>query len=156
MVITTRREIDEFLEGKRIAVIGVSRNPQEYSRLLFQELIRHGYDTLPINPSIDELDGSRCYKTIAEISPSPDRALIILPKDKTEQAVSDCAHAGIRHVWLHRHLAGGVSDTAAVSLAKEKGIQLITGYCLLMFLPKASFFHKLHGGILGPCGLLPK
>ena len=156
MAKVTKVKIDEFLSAKRIAVIGPSRNQKEYSRSLFRELLKQGYDAIPINPNVEELDGRKCYKNISDISPIPERALILLSEDKTEQAVLDCADAGMRDIWLHRHVAGGVSDTRAIYRAEEKGLNLITGFCMFMFLPKSGWFHKFHGGIMKLIKIYPK
>jgi uncharacterized protein len=156
MAKVTKKRIDDFLAAKRIAVIGPSRNEKEYSRMLFKELVKQGYDAIPVNPNIAELDGVKCYPNVKEIKPAPDRALILLSEDKTEQAVIDCADAGINHIWLHRHVAGGVSDTRAIYRAEERGLNLITGFCMFMFLPNSNWFHKFHGGIMKLIGIYPK
>ncbi len=152
----TKAAIGKFLAGKRLAVIGVSRNPKKYSRLLYQELLNHGYEAIPVHPVAETIDGRACFKSIRDISPPPDRAVILLPLDKTEQAVLDCAAAGVKDIWLHRHLAGGVSDVGAVRRAEENHLNLITGFCLIMFLPHPAFFHKLHGGAMKLIGRYPK
>jgi predicted CoA-binding protein len=156
MAKVTRAAIHEFLAAKRIAVIGASRDEKTYSGMLFAELLKHGYDAIPVNPSASEIAGRAAYRSVTEIRPAPERALILLPEDKTEQAVIDCADAGIQRVWLHRHVAGGVSDTRAIFRAEERGIQLITGFCMFMFLPRTPFFHKLHGGVLRLVGAYPR
>jgi acyl-CoA synthetase (NDP forming) len=124
--------------------------------MLFRELLRHGYDVIPVNPNAEEIDGVKCFKKIGEISPAPERAVIILPEALNEQAVLDCADAGVKEVWLHRHVAGGVSDTRALRRAGEKGVNLITGYCMFMFLPKTPLFHRFHGSLLKIIGKYPK
>ena len=124
MAKVTRAAIDGFLAAKRIAVIGASRHEKEYSRSLYKELLSHGYDAIPVNPYVEELDGRRCYKNVKEISPAPERALIVLPEDKTEQAVIDCADAGVKDIWLHRHVAGGGQDRpAGVSAARAADVR---------------------------------
>ena len=112
----TRAIINNFMAAKRIAVIGPSRSRIKYSRMLFRELLRHGYDVIHVNPNAVEIDGIRCFKKIGDISPAPERAVIILPKDPTEQAVLDCADAGVKDVWLHR-LSRGESPTQGRSAA---------------------------------------
>jgi acyl-CoA synthetase (NDP forming) len=109
-----------------------------------------------VNPNAGEIAGRAAYKSVTEVRPVPERALILLPEDKTEQAVIDCADAGIEKVWLHRHVAGGVSDTRAIFRAEERGIQLITGFCMFMFLPRTAFIHKLHGGVMRVVGAYPR
>jgi len=112
----TKAAINNFLAAKRIAVIGPSRSRIKYSRMLLRELLRHGYDVIPVNPNAVEIDGIRCFKKIGDISPAPERAVIILPEDLTEQAVLDCADAGVKDVWLHR-LSRGESPTQGRSAA---------------------------------------
>jgi uncharacterized protein len=152
----TRQKAADFLNAKRVAVIGAARNKLEYGHQLLRELQKHGYDVVPVNPNASELAGLRCYANVREITPAVERAVIVLPEDKTEQAVLDCAAAGVKDIWLHRHVAGGVSDHRAIYQAEANGLNLITGYCLFMFLPQAGFIHKLHGGIMRLFGIYPK
>ncbi len=156
MAKVTRQAIADFLAAKSMAVIGASRDQKEYSHALLLELLRHGYDATPVNPNAQEIAGRRCYARVKEVQPLPERALIVLPEDKTEQAVLDCAEAGIKEVWLHRHVGGGVSDTRAIYRAEEHGIHLITGFCMFMFLPQANWFHKMHGGFMKLVGVYPR
>ncbi len=141
----TRQRIREFLSARRIAVIGMSRKPREYSRLVFGELLKRGYDAVPVNPAAEEIEGRACFKSVKDITPVPERGMIILPQDKTEQAVLDCAEAGIRDIWLYPM---GSGDKRTLSLAEEKSLNLIAGFCPLMFLPETAFIHRLHGVIL--------
>ncbi len=156
MAKVTRAAIDEFLSAKTIAVIGASRDDKTYSGSLFAELLKHGYDAIPVNPNAGEIAGRAAYGNVADVRPVPERALILLPEDKTEQAVLDCAKAGIKKVWLHRQVASGVSDTRAIFRAEENGLQLITGLCMFMFLPRTGFVHKLHGGVMRLVGAYPR
>ena len=59
---TTIGQIDGFLALKRIAVVGVSRNPKEISYTLWQELRQRRYDAVPVNPAATEIDGKRCLR----------------------------------------------------------------------------------------------
>jgi uncharacterized protein len=137
--------VDRFLAAKRIAVIGVSRATGQFSRMLFRELLKQGYDAIPVNPSTAEIDGKTCHKSVQDISPIPDRAVIILPADKTEQALIACADAGIRDVWL---LPLSTCSDHLLAQAHQRNVNLIAGVCMFMFLPNAAFIHRFHGGIL--------
>ncbi len=153
---TTKKQIDEFLSGKRIAVIGMSRTKMEYSRMLMKEYAAAGYEIIPVNPAADNIEGVKCYRNIMDIKPKPDRAILLLPPDKTEQAMLDCAAAGVKDVWLHSHIAGGVQNTKAIYQAEANKMNLITGFCPMMFLAKSMFLHKIHGGVLKLMGAYPK
>lgn len=151
----TRAHIDDFLSDRRLAVIAPSRDAKKYSRSLFRELIKHGYDAIPVHPVAEEIDGIRCYKTVGDISPIPKRALILLSADRTEQVLLDCANAGIMDVWLYRP-GNPDADSPAIKRAQERGVRLITGLCMFMFLPQAAFPHKLHGALARLFGTVPR
>ena len=53
---TTISDIRDFLSLGRIALVGVSRNPKELSRILFREMCDKGYDIIPVNPAMPQLD----------------------------------------------------------------------------------------------------
>ena len=151
-----KADIDKFLSCKRIAVIGMSRSKAEYSRMLMKEYTGAGYEIIPVNPAADEIAGVKCYKNVKDIKPAPERVIILLPPDKAEQAMIDCANAGIKDVWMHSHIAAGVQNTKAIYQAEANRINLITGFCPMMFLHKAMFLHKIHGGVLKLMGAYPK
>jgi predicted CoA-binding protein len=46
--------IEDFLAQKRIALVGLSRQPKDFSVMLFEELCRRGYDVVPVNPGAAE------------------------------------------------------------------------------------------------------
>ena len=66
---TALKDIDDFLGLKRLLVVGVSRNPKDFTRTLFRELRERGYDAIPIHPEASEMDGVRCFAHVAEVAP---------------------------------------------------------------------------------------
>ncbi|HSW41883.1 MAG TPA: CoA-binding protein [Patescibacteria group bacterium] len=142
---TTIGQIDGFLALKRIAVVGVSRNPKEISNTLWQELRQRRYDAVPVNPAAREIDGKPCYPSVRDIDPPVDGALIMTTAAVAEQVVADCATAGIRHVWLYGGLGGGATSPATIAAAERLGLDAVAGHCPFMFLPGTPVFHKLHG-----------
>jgi uncharacterized protein len=147
--------IEDFLAQKRIAMIGVSRRPKDFSADLFQELRRRGYDMVPVNPKVAEVMGLRCYPRVQEIQPPVDGALLMTTPEVTDEVVSDCAAAGIRRVWMYRAGGKGAVSLKAVAFCQEHGIQVIPGQCPFMFLPGAGGVHKFHGFIRKITGRYP-
>jgi uncharacterized protein len=43
-------DIRDFLAHKRFAMVGVSRQPKDFSRSLFHEFLNRGYEAVPVNP----------------------------------------------------------------------------------------------------------
>ena len=146
----SRADIDDFYAQKRLAIVGVSRNEKEYSRLVFQELRQAGYDVVPVNPQAQEIEGLRCYASVAEIAPAVDGAMVLLPAEAGASAAREAAGAGVKRLWLR------YDTPAARELAGQQGVKLISGYCPFMFVPGSSFFHQCHAFGLKLVGKYPK
>ncbi len=151
----SRAPIDDFLAQKRLAVVGVSRNPQDFTRILFDELRTRGYDLVPVNASASEIAGLRCYAHVQDISPPVDGALLFTPPAVTEQVVRECAAAGIKRIWMHRGAGTGAVSPEAVAFCNANGMTVVPGFCPYMFLPKSGCVHRAHGFFMKLAGKYP-
>lgn len=133
-----------FLDCRRIAVVGVSRDPRGFSRMVLQELLKRGYDAVPVNPGIAQAEGRTCHASVRAISPPPEGALLFTPPAETARVVEDCAAAGVRRVWMHRGAGKGAASPEALALAREKGLLVVTDLCPFMVLPGAGLGHRMH------------
>jgi predicted CoA-binding protein len=58
----------EFLANKRIAVTGVSRNPQDHgSNAVYKRLRERGYEVFAVNPNADHIEGDTSYHDLRSI-----------------------------------------------------------------------------------------
>ena len=153
---TAMKRIQEFLSRKRLAIVGVSRQPRDFSRAVLREFRERGYDAVPVNPEALEMDGLRCFARLQEIDPPVDRALFMTPPALTDQIVRDCAQAGVKRVWMYRATGKGAVSADAVKFCEANGISVIAGECPLMFLPGGSWFHRLHGLVKKITGSYPR
>jgi predicted CoA-binding protein len=136
--------IETFLSQNRIAMVGISRERQHISTLLFEEFCRHGYEVLPVNPHASEIMGRRCFARVQDIQPAPDAALLLTPPAVTNSVVRDCAEAGIKRIWMHRGSGQGSVSAEAVEFCRAHGIELVPGQCPFMFLPPVRSVHRFH------------
>lgn len=141
---TSLETIHEFLNQKRIAIIGVSREPRSFSVMLFSELLRCGYDPIPVNPHTPNVLGRPCFGRVQDVTPPVKAALLITPPQVTEMVVADCARAGIRLVWMHRGVGTGAVSPKAVAFCRAQGIEVIAGECPFMFLSPLRGVHRIH------------
>ena len=148
--------IEDFLAQKRIAMVGISREPRTFSVLLFEELCRRGYDVVPVNPHTPNVLGRHCFARLQDIQPPVDAALLMTSPAVTETVVRDCAAAGIRRVWMYRATGSGAVSPRAISFCRERGIQVVPGQCPFMFLPSAGGIHRLHGLFRKVTGRYPR
>jgi len=142
---TTRADIDDFLVLQRIAMVGVSRNPKDFSRTLFRDLCDRGYDVVPVNLFVDEIAGQESFQCLQVIRPAVQGALLMTNPHTTEQVVRDCAEAGITRVWMYRAGGLGAVSRDAVEFCRSNNIRIVEGYCPYMFLPATGFPHRVHG-----------
>src|SRR4051794_4706875 len=96
----TVSSIASFLAERRIALIGVSRKPQHFSRALFREFLQRGYDIVPVNQAVADIEGRRCFASVRDIDPHVRAALIVTPASATEPVIHQCLAVGISHIWL--------------------------------------------------------
>ncbi|HUJ23393.1 MAG TPA: CoA-binding protein [Bryobacteraceae bacterium] len=152
---STRDHIEDFLSQKRLAVVGVSRDPQDFTRVVFREFAWRGYDVVPVNPNLSEVEGRTCYRLVQDISPPVDGALLMTQPRVTDQVVQDCAAAGIQRIWMHRASGQGAVSRSAIEFCEAHHMHVVPGECPFMFLPKTAFFHRLHGVIKKITGTYP-
>jgi predicted CoA-binding protein len=151
-----RATVDEFLQQKRIAFVGVSREEKHFSRALFREFVRRGYDVIPVNPNVDSVEGKAAFASVKQIEPAVDSVLVITPASQTGKVVEDCATAGVRRVWMYRAGGAGSVDLKAVEFCDAHGMDVVAGECPHMFFKDSMWFHKAHGFVRKVTGSYPK
>lgn len=147
--------VEDFLAQKRIALVGISREPKDLSVLLFEELCRRGYDVVPVNPNLPQVLGKSCFARIQDIHPPVEAALLMTSPEITDRVVADCAEAGIRRIWMYRAIGQGSVSSKALAYCRERGIHVVPGECPFMFLPAAGTVHRLHGFVRKITGRYP-
>jgi uncharacterized protein len=153
---TTMERIHDFLGQKRLAIVGVSQRPNDFSRALFREFRERGYDTVPVNPQAREIDGQACFARLRDVEPPVDGALLMTSPAVTDSVVRDCSEAGVKRVWMFRATGKGSVSTDAVKFCESNGISVIPGECPLMFLPAGAWFHRFHGMLRKITGSYPR
>jgi predicted CoA-binding protein len=148
--------IRDYLGRRRVAVVGVSSNGQDFSRAVYREFKKLGYDTVPVNPQAEEIESDRCFKRVQDIQPPPEWALLYTRPEVSEQIVRDCAEAGVRRIWFHRSVAQGSLNGRALALCSELNIEAVPGECPMMFLENAGWFHRFHGFLKQLTGSYPR
>lgn len=148
----TLRDIQDFLEPKKFAMVGVSRDPKKFGCQVFRELKNRGFTLFPVHHTAEKIDELPACKTIADLPPDVKHLLIMTPKRETEKLVNDAVARGISHLWIQQ-----MSDTPeAVQRAREAGIKLVTGQCIFMWAEPVRSIHKFHKSVYRLFGVLPK
>jgi uncharacterized protein len=147
----------EFLAHKRVAVTGVSRNPQGHgSNVVYQRLRERGYEVFAVNPNADEVEGDACYHDLKSIPGGVDAVVIATRPETGDATMRECAELGITHVWMHRSMGTGSVSKAAADYGRRHGIDVIDGGCPLMFAPTADTAHRVMRFVCTLAGNVPK
>lgn len=154
---TVKQAATDFLANNRIAVTGVSRNPQGHgSNAVYKRLRDRGYEVFAVNPNADEVEGDRCYHTLVEIPGGVDAVVIATRPEAAEQTMRDCDELGIKYTWMHRSFGNGSVCDEATVYGRDHGITVIDGGCPLMFDPTADLAHKIMRFVFTRKGKLPR
>jgi predicted CoA-binding protein len=149
-------DITKFLECKRVAFVGVSRDPQHFSRALLREFVAKGYDPVPVNPQAAKIEGRKCFARVSEITPPVEAALLLTGSpDATDHAMRECSEADIRNIWVYKNLHDSKDHEQAMEFSRSRGAAVVEGYCPFMFLPHPALFHRVHRFIMKVAGNYP-
>jgi predicted CoA-binding protein len=154
---TMKQAATEFLAGKRVAVTGVSRTPQNHgSNVVYQRLKQRGYEVFAVNPNADTVEGDHCYPDLKSIPGGVDWVLIGTRPEAAEGIVRECDELAIKQVWMHRGPGGGSVSKEATEFGRSHGITVIDGGCPCMFNPAADPGHKAMRVVLTLTGAVPR
>jgi acetate---CoA ligase (ADP-forming) len=108
------------LDPRSIAIIGASENPNKVGGRPVHYLEKFGFkgNILPINPSRNEVQGYKCYKSLDDLPEAPEMVIVAVAGDNAIGAVEDCAAHGVKVAVV---MASGFGEVDAVAgKAKER------------------------------------
>ena len=157
VMITIKDAATAFLATKRVAVTGVSRNPQGHGgNVVYKRLRQRGYEVFAVNPNAETVEGDRAYPDLKSIPGGVEAVVIGTTPQQAEATMRESVELGIKHVWMHRSAGTGSVSASATGYGRQHGITVIDGGCPLMFDPTADFAHKCMRFVLRRSGAVPK
>jgi acetyl coenzyme A synthetase (ADP forming)-like protein len=154
-----------FFEPKGVAVVGASRTPGKMGNTILRNIIKLGYagQVFPVNPNASEIDGLKCYPSVAEIPEEVDLVVIAIPASLVLEVMKDCQKKGVKGVVV---ISSGFSESGEegrmrqrelVRLAREAGIRVIGPNTTGVLNPEGGFsttFVDLQGVKPGGIGFI--
>jgi hypothetical protein len=141
---TIKEAASEFLNKRRVAVTGVSRNPKTHgSNTVYRRLRDRGYEVFAVNPNAAEVEGDRSYPDLKSIPGGVEAVVIGTRPEIAEETMRECVELGIRHVWMHWGAGASSVSKPATEYGRKHGATVIDGGCPLMFGPTADLGHKI-------------
>ncbi len=96
------KKLDKIFRPKRIALIGVSNDPNSVGGITLRNLIGGGFNGVvyPINPKREAVLGIPCFPDVKSLPKTPDLAVIMTAAQFVPQLIQDCGDAGINGVII--------------------------------------------------------
>lgn len=114
--------IEEQLAGSRtVAVVGLSPNPSRPSHGVAEYLQHQGYRIIPVNPTVDEVLGEKCYPDLKSIPVPIDMVDIFRRPDQVPAIVEDAIAIKARYIWMQ----DGVVNEEAAERARAAGLSVV-------------------------------
>jgi predicted CoA-binding protein len=117
-----------FRSAHRIAVVGASANASRPSNGVLRYLAAVGYEVVPVNPGEAEIDGLRCYPTLAAAVTATGPVDIVDVFRRAELCVPHAEEAvavGARCLWLQL----GIVNLEAARIAHAGGLAVVMDRC---------------------------
>ena len=124
----TDEQIRKILSFKKIAVIGMSKDPSKAAHYVPKYLSDNGYDITPVNPTTDEILGKKCYSSISEINQDIEVIDVFRPSEQVLPFIQEAIKKKPKVIWLQ----DGIHNVKAEELARSHGIQVVFNRCMLV------------------------
>lgn len=112
--------------AQRIAMVGLSDDPSRASFGVGAALLRHGFDIVPVNPTLDEVFGIKSYATLEDVPGDIDVVDVFRRPEHLEGVAQQAAAIGARALWLQL----GLRSAEARRIAEAAGMDYVEDLCL--------------------------
>lgn len=135
------QSLRRLLDPRSIAIMGASNRSGSLARTTMEQLLRFGFQGAihPINPKYNQLQGMRCYPSLATVQEPLDLVLILVPATEVPRAVAQCVevHAAAAVIFssgfAERGGEGQALQTEIAQIAQGGGLRLLGPNCQGLF-----------------------
>ncbi|GAB1453833.1 bifunctional acetate--CoA ligase family protein/GNAT family N-acetyltransferase [Draconibacterium sp.] len=138
------KKLNSIFKPKRIALIGVSDNPNSVGGITLRNLVGGGFNGVvyPVNPKREAVFGIPCYPDVKSLPKTPDLAVIMVAAKFVPQIIRECGEAGIHGIII---MSAGFKESGEegkelerqvkAEKAKFPGMRVIGPNCLGILVP---------------------
>jgi len=113
-------------KAKRIAVVGLSNNPERTSYQIAKAMQEAGYEIIPVNPTIDEVLGVKAVKSLKEINGHVDIVDIFRRSEHLPDLAREFIEIDADVFWAQQ----GIVNEEAYQFLKEHGRTVVMDLCI--------------------------
>ena len=149
-------KLDKIFKPHRIALIGVTINPNSVGGKVLGNLVSSGFRGVvyPVNPDSEAVMGIACFPDLASLPFAPDLAVICSPAAEVPDYVRKCGEAGVTGIII---MSAGFRETGdegkklEEKILEEKrkfdGMRIIGPNCLGIIIPHLNLNVSFAPGI---------
>jgi uncharacterized protein len=127
MNIPPREELGIILKkAKRIAVVGLSDNPERTSYMVSEAMQKAGYEIIPVNPSIKEVLGVPSVATLKEVEGHIDIVNVFRRSEHLMEVAKEFDEIDADVFWAQL----GLVNEEAYQFLKDKGYTVVMDRCI--------------------------
>ncbi len=120
-------DIEPLLDGKTVAIVGLSDDPAKDSYEVGEYLKGAGYRVVPVNPKIESFLGERAYPSLADIPFDIDVVDVFRRPEALPGIVDEAAATGAKGVWAQL----GIANEEAADKAQAVGLRIVMDRCMM-------------------------
>lgn len=125
--IPSREELGVILKkAKRIAVVGLSSNPEKTSYMVSKAMQDAGYEIIPVNPTVDEVLGVKAVPTLKDIEGHVDIVNVFRRSEHLPAVAKEFADIDADVFWAQL----GLSNEEAYQFLKDEGYTVVMDRCI--------------------------
>jgi predicted CoA-binding protein len=118
--------IERALQGKTIAVVGLSSDPSRPSYGVARYMQRQGYRIIPVNPNETQVLGEQAYASLHDIPVPVDVVDVFRRPEHVPEVVDEAIAIGAPVLWLQQ----GVIHPQAAQRAQAAGLAVVMDRCI--------------------------
>jgi acetyl coenzyme A synthetase (ADP forming)-like protein len=134
----TAHSIARLLCPRSVAVVGASRDQSRIGGAILATIRRDRFTgpIYPINPSANEVQGLASHPSTRAVAAPVDLAVIAVPPERVEEAIDDCAKAGVGGVvvitagFAETGDSGRSTERRLVELVRASGMRMVGPNCM--------------------------
>jgi acetyl coenzyme A synthetase (ADP forming)-like protein len=108
-----------FFEPQSVAIVGASRKQGKIGNFILRNNLMLGYSgpIYPVNPGANEIEGLKCYPSVAAIPEAVELAVIALPAHLVVDVMKDCQRKKVKGVVI---ISSGFSEIGGEGLERQR------------------------------------
>ena len=120
--------VDRMLQAKRVAIVGMSNDPDRPSHGIGGYLKSHGYEIVPVNPTHESVMGMKCYARLADVPGKIDLVNVFRRPEFCADVAREAAAVGAKGLWLQ----AGIRSEEARRIAHEAKVDYVQDRCIMV------------------------